>query len=151
MSLSTSHDTPSSFSLTFDYQVYITGNALAILSDYNTLQQTIYDDDETPLEAVAFDETTGWIATCTNRVVRVYQPHSISENSFRVGRTPSTISDMRLIYVYLRINIFEANVVSTVSVDSPMLIHPQCTSSDQRSQRWHHRKQLAPDLVVGCF
>ncbi|CAK7218750.1 regulator of (H+)-ATPase in vacuolar membrane [Sporothrix curviconia] len=66
---------------------YITGNALAILSDYNTLQQTIYDDDETPLEAVAFDETTGRIATCTNRVVRVYQPVGVLEDSLRIQQS----------------------------------------------------------------
>lgn len=64
--------------------MYITGNALAILSDYRTLQQTIYDDDESPLEAVAFDETSGRIATCTDRAVRVYQPVSVPEGPLRV-------------------------------------------------------------------
>ncbi|KAL1887431.1 regulator of (H+)-ATPase in vacuolar membrane [Sporothrix stenoceras] len=63
--------------------VYITGNALAILSDYKTLQQTIYDDDESPLEAVAFDETSGRIATCTDRAVRVYQPVNVPEGPLR--------------------------------------------------------------------
>ncbi|OAA55964.1 WD repeat protein [Niveomyces insectorum RCEF 264] len=53
---------------------YITGNALAILGDHKRLLQTIYDDDETPLEAVALDEVSGSIAVCTHSAVRVYQP-----------------------------------------------------------------------------
>ncbi|CAK7274350.1 regulator of (H+)-ATPase in vacuolar membrane [Sporothrix epigloea] len=75
--------------------VYITGNALAILSDYNTLQQTIYDDDKTPLEAVAFDETTGCIATCTDRVVRVYQPLGVLGGSLRWALQCSFSPDIR--------------------------------------------------------
>ncbi|ROV92027.1 hypothetical protein VMCG_09527 [Cytospora schulzeri] len=53
---------------------YISGNAIAILSDHETLIQTIYDDDETHLEAVALDEVSGKIAVCTNRSVRIYKP-----------------------------------------------------------------------------
>ncbi len=67
-----------------DWQVYITGNALAILGDHETLIQTIYDDDETPLEAVAFDETTGCIAACTDCIVRVYQPLSVLDGVLQV-------------------------------------------------------------------
>lgn len=54
--------------------VYLSGNALAILSDPETLLQTIYDDDERKLEAVAFDEYSGKIATCTGSTVRIYRP-----------------------------------------------------------------------------
>ncbi|KUI67091.1 Regulator of V-ATPase in vacuolar membrane protein 1 [Cytospora mali] len=53
---------------------YISGNAIAILSDHETLIQTIYDDDETHLEAVALDEVSGKIAVCTHRTVRIYKP-----------------------------------------------------------------------------
>ncbi|KAK7746996.1 regulator of (H+)-ATPase in vacuolar membrane [Cytospora paraplurivora] len=53
---------------------YISGNAIAILSDHTTLLQTIYDDDETHLEAVAFDEVSGKIAVCTSHTVRIYKP-----------------------------------------------------------------------------
>ncbi|KAK9801031.1 putative RAVE protein 1 C terminal-domain-containing protein [Seiridium cardinale] len=54
--------------------VYISGNALAILSDPETILQTIYDDDERKLEAVAFDEFSGKIAACTGSTIRVYRP-----------------------------------------------------------------------------
>lgn len=54
--------------------VYITGNAFAILSDHKTLLQTVYDDDESPLCAIAFDEASGKIATATDDWVRIYKP-----------------------------------------------------------------------------
>lgn len=54
--------------------VYISGNALAILSDPETILQTIYDDDERTLESVAFDEYSGKIAACTGPTVRIYRP-----------------------------------------------------------------------------
>ncbi|EHA48223.1 WD repeat-containing protein [Pyricularia oryzae 70-15] len=54
--------------------VYITGNAFAILSDHKTLLQTVYDDDESPLRAIAFDEASGKIATATDDWVRIYKP-----------------------------------------------------------------------------
>jgi hypothetical protein len=54
--------------------VYISGNALTILSDPDTILQTIYDDDERKLQAVAFDEYSGKIAACTDSTVRVYKP-----------------------------------------------------------------------------
>ncbi|EFX06570.1 WD repeat protein [Grosmannia clavigera kw1407] len=64
-------------------KIYITGNALAILGSHDTLHQTIYDDDETPLEAVAFDEVSGNIATCTDCIVRVYRPIGRLEGSLQ--------------------------------------------------------------------
>lgn len=54
--------------------VYASGNALAILSDPETILQTIYDDDERKLEAVAFDEVSGKIAACTGSTIRIYRP-----------------------------------------------------------------------------
>ncbi|KAI1084389.1 regulator of V-ATPase in vacuolar membrane protein [Whalleya microplaca] len=82
--------------------VYITGNALAILSDPDTIHQTIYDNDERRLEAVAFDESSGKIAACTGATVRVYRPLGHGDDSlkwalqasFEVGEgsTPATLS-----------------------------------------------------------
>lgn len=54
--------------------VYISGNALTILSDPDTILQTIYDDDVRKLEAVVFDEYSSKIAACTGSTIRVYQP-----------------------------------------------------------------------------
>ncbi|KAI0161190.1 regulator of V-ATPase in vacuolar membrane protein [Hypoxylon sp. FL1284] len=56
--------------------VYITGNALAILSGPQTIIQTIYDGDEQRLDAVSFDESSGKIATCADATVRIYRPLS---------------------------------------------------------------------------
>ncbi|KAI0837280.1 regulator of V-ATPase in vacuolar membrane protein [Hypoxylon sp. FL0890] len=84
--------------------VYITGNALAILSDPETILQTIYDDDERRLEAVSFDESSGKIAASTDATVRIYRPLSHGndgdspkwalQTSFEVdkGSTPVTLS-----------------------------------------------------------
>ncbi|KAL1897565.1 regulator of (H+)-ATPase in vacuolar membrane [Ceratocystis pirilliformis] len=54
--------------------VYITGNAFTILDDAQNILQTIYDDDDSELEAVAFDEILGKIATCTRSRARIYVP-----------------------------------------------------------------------------
>lgn len=64
--------------------VYITGNALAILSD-DTILQTIYDDDERKLQAVAFDESSGKIAAATGSTVRVYKPFGHGDDALKVG------------------------------------------------------------------
>ncbi|KAI1654207.1 regulator of V-ATPase in vacuolar membrane protein [Daldinia decipiens] len=84
--------------------VYITGNALAILSDPETIIQTIYDNDERKLDAVSFDECSGKIAACTDATVRIYRPLSHGDDgglpkwalqtSFEVdgGPTPITLS-----------------------------------------------------------
>ncbi|KAI0423738.1 WD repeat domain-containing protein [Xylaria sp. FL1042] len=63
--------------------VYITGNALSILSDATTVLQTIYDDDSRPLEAVAFDESSGKIAACTDETVRIYRPLGHMDDSLK--------------------------------------------------------------------
>ncbi|KAI1825066.1 RAVE protein 1 C terminal-domain-containing protein [Xylaria intraflava] len=82
--------------------VYVTGNALSILSDPATLLQTIYDDDRRKLEAVAVDEFSGKIAACTDETVRIYRPLGHERDalkwalqvSFEVekGPTPITLS-----------------------------------------------------------
>ncbi|CAN8103308.1 unnamed protein product [Discula destructiva] len=53
---------------------YISGNAIAILSDHDTLLQTIYDEDDQALEAIALNEVSGKIAVCTHNTVRIYRP-----------------------------------------------------------------------------
>lgn len=67
--------------------VYITGNALAILSDPETILQTIYDNDERKLEAVSFDECSGKIAASTDGTVRIYRPLNHGDD----GDTPKVV------------------------------------------------------------
>ncbi|KAL2015741.1 hypothetical protein VTK56DRAFT_4888 [Thermocarpiscus australiensis] len=62
---------------------YITGSALAILGEPDTLLQTVYDDDDEPLQAVALDEASGKIAVATRRVVRVYRPFGREEDALQ--------------------------------------------------------------------
>ncbi|CAM1509249.1 Fc.00g029880.m01.CDS01 [Cosmosporella sp. VM-42] len=62
---------------------YVTGNALAILDGSRGVIQTIYDDDEQPLEAISIDEATGKIATCTSTEVRVYKPLGLQEDALK--------------------------------------------------------------------
>jgi len=75
---------------TFPLQAYISGNAFAILSDHDTLLQTVYDDDQRPLEAIAFDEATGKIAVSTTTVVRIYKPIGQDEDALKVGSMATT-------------------------------------------------------------
>lgn len=58
---------------------YISGSALVILSSPHDLLQTIYLDEDQELEAVAVDEATGKIATCTLREVTIYKPYGRNE------------------------------------------------------------------------
>ncbi|GKT86815.1 WD repeat-containing protein [Colletotrichum tofieldiae] len=67
------------------FNVYISGSAFAILGDSDAIVQTIYDDDPSHLQAVAFDESSGKIATCTDSVVRVYKPFGQSEDALKWG------------------------------------------------------------------
>ncbi|KAM0475522.1 hypothetical protein ACHAPX_006843 [Trichoderma viride] len=53
---------------------YITGNAFTVLDGLQTIIQTIYDENDEPLQAIAIDELTGKIATSTAAQVRVYKP-----------------------------------------------------------------------------
>jgi hypothetical protein len=65
-------------------QVYVTGSAFVILSAPQAILQTVYDDDTTPLEAIAVDEVSGKIACCTRTVVRIYSPYGLEENLLKV-------------------------------------------------------------------
>ncbi|KAH7146567.1 RAVE protein 1 C terminal-domain-containing protein [Dactylonectria macrodidyma] len=62
---------------------YITGSAFAILDGSHGVLQTIYDDDPQPLEAIAFDEASGKIATCTLTQIRVYRPFGSREDALK--------------------------------------------------------------------
>lgn len=68
-------------------QAYITGNAFVILTGADTILQTIYDDDETQLEAIALDENSGKIATCAGSNIRIYKPYGQDEGALKVSIT----------------------------------------------------------------
>jgi hypothetical protein len=65
-------------------QAYISGNAFVVLSNPTTILQTIYDDAEQHLEAIAIDEASGKIATCTRSTIRVYKPYGQEEDALQV-------------------------------------------------------------------
>lgn len=65
-------------------QSYVTGNAFVILGSSDTILQTVYDDDETELEAIAIDEASGKVATCTSNHVRIYKPYGQGEDALKV-------------------------------------------------------------------
>ncbi|KAF5002283.1 hypothetical protein FGRMN_500 [Fusarium graminum] len=46
-------------------------------------RSTVYDESEQPLEAIAFDEATGKIATCTLTQVRVYKAFGLREDTLK--------------------------------------------------------------------
>lgn len=66
-------------------QAYITGNAFVILTGADTILQTIYDDDDTQLEAIALDEASGKIATCAGSNIRIYKPYGQDEGVLKVS------------------------------------------------------------------
>jgi hypothetical protein len=51
----------------------------------DSILQTIYDDDDDQLIAIALDEATGKIATCAKSNVRVYKPYGQGENALKVS------------------------------------------------------------------
>jgi hypothetical protein len=61
---------------------------LVILKDYNQIIQTIYHDDGKSLEAVAFDEGSGKIATCSRSEVYIYKPYGKDEGALKVRIFP---------------------------------------------------------------
>lgn len=46
--------------------------------------QTVYDDDDTPLEAIAIDEASGKIAISAGSNIRVYKPYGQGEDALKV-------------------------------------------------------------------
>ncbi|CAI6326249.1 unnamed protein product [Periconia digitata] len=59
---------------------YISGNALIILDSPNHVVQTIYIDQEDELEAVALDENTGKLATCSKKRAYIFEPYINDED-----------------------------------------------------------------------
>ena len=64
--------------------MYISGNALTILSGPRKLLQTIYLEESNPLDAVTFDKDTGNIATCSGSTVYLYRPYGRDEGALKV-------------------------------------------------------------------
>ena len=75
------------------YKVYISGNGIVILGGPHDLIQTIYHDEQSELEAVAIDEATGKIATCTSKEVMIYNPYGREEGALKVLQT-STVTHL---------------------------------------------------------
>lgn len=63
--------------------VYISGSALVILGGPHQLLQTIYNEEHSDLDAVAIDEASGKIATCSGDEVTVYKPYGRNEGVLR--------------------------------------------------------------------
>ena len=66
------------------FKVYISGSALVILGGPHELLQTIYHDENLALDAVAIDEATGKIATCSFNEVTIYKPYGREEGVLKV-------------------------------------------------------------------
>ncbi|CZR52061.1 related to RAV1-similarity to Drosophila DmX gene [Phialocephala subalpina] len=62
---------------------YISGNAFVVLNGSHSILQTIYDDAEEQLEAIAIDEASGKIATCAGSNIRVYKPYGQGEDALQ--------------------------------------------------------------------
>lgn len=73
-------------------KVYISGNALVILGGPHDLIQTIYHDNAGALDAVAIDEVSGKIGTCTNEELYIYRPYGRIEGALKVATSTRTIS-----------------------------------------------------------
>ena len=59
--------------------VYISGSSFVVLTGPHQLLQTIHQDDESPLDAVSIDKSTGKIVTCSAEKVTVYKPYGKEE------------------------------------------------------------------------
>lgn len=66
-------------------QVYISGNALVILGGPHDLIQTIYHEDTSALDAVAIDEVSGKIGTCSKEELYIYRPYGRIEGALKVA------------------------------------------------------------------
>lgn len=55
-----------------------------VLGSADNLLQTIYDDDESPLDSIAIDEASGKIATSCGASVRIYEPYGQEEGALNV-------------------------------------------------------------------
>ena len=66
--------------------MYISGSAILILGGPHDLIQTIYHDEQSSLEAVAIDESSGKIAACTSEEVIIYKPYGKEEGALKVSQ-----------------------------------------------------------------
>lgn len=73
-------------------KVYISGNALVILGGPHDLIQTTYHDNAGALDAVAIDEVSGKIGTCTNEELYIYRPYGRIEGALKVATSTRTMS-----------------------------------------------------------
>ena len=67
-------------------KAYITGNALTILGEPNTLIQTIYHDQQSILDGITICEDTANIAVTEGEKVQVYRAFGAGDGSLKVGR-----------------------------------------------------------------
>lgn len=67
-----------------NHQAYVTGNAFVVLRSHDAILQTVYDGNETPLDAIAIDEVSGKIAICAGHVIRLYKPYGQVEDLLQV-------------------------------------------------------------------
>ena len=63
--------------------LYISGSALIILGGPHELLQTIYLEEHSDLDAVAIDEATGKIATCSSDEVTICKPYGRQEGAIK--------------------------------------------------------------------
>jgi hypothetical protein len=56
-----------------------------VLAAADKILQTVYNDDEGELKAVAFDETSGKFATCSSSKVYIYKPYGKDERVLKGG------------------------------------------------------------------
>ena len=64
--------------------MYVSGNALVILDRPDHILQTIYHDDQIPLDSVDLDEATGKIAVCSTLALHIYRPFGQEEGVLKV-------------------------------------------------------------------
>lgn len=57
---------------------------MVILTGWDSILQTIYDDDDAYLNAIAIDEKSGKIATVAGSYIRVYKPYGQGEDALQV-------------------------------------------------------------------
>ncbi|POR36261.1 Regulator of V-ATPase in vacuolar membrane protein 1, partial [Tolypocladium paradoxum] len=66
------------------HNAYISGSAFTVLEGSRTILQTVYDEDvDRELEAIAIDEASGKIATCTAAQARVYRPFGVGDGDLK--------------------------------------------------------------------
>ena len=65
--------------------MYISGNAINILTGPHSLIQTIYLDGCVALESLSLSAETGKIAACDTKVLYTYRPYGKDEGALKVS------------------------------------------------------------------